>query len=79
MRALDAVLLDFRIPDIEGKEILAEIRRISAELPVFMMSGSHEGVVRQEIGELKINGFLAKPFGREQLLELLRTLPGRPH
>jgi CheY-like chemotaxis protein/anti-sigma regulatory factor (Ser/Thr protein kinase) len=64
----DAVLLDIRMPVMDGRTTLAEIRRRSglASLPVIAITASGEASADPE-GRSQFSGFIRKPFSRHTL------------
>lgn len=64
---LDLVLLDIRLPDISGIDVLKQIRKSHPVLPVIMITayGSVENVL--EACRLGADDYITKPFGLEQL------------
>jgi CheY-like chemotaxis protein len=71
---LDAVITDSTMPGMEGRELLARIRALRAELPVLVVSGSIEDpTVRAAEDPFTIR--LSKPVSPDRLrLELRRLL-----
>jgi signal transduction histidine kinase/CheY-like chemotaxis protein len=59
---LKLVLLDLTMPQLGGKEVLAEIRRVRADLPVILMSGYGEADAAEPLTARQVQGFLQKPF-----------------
>ena len=71
--AFDTVLMDVRMPGIDGIEATRRIRRMRPDARVIMMSAySVEQLVEAELRQ-GIVAFLRKPLDAERLLELLRT------
>ena len=68
----DVVLLDLRMPVMDGRTALAEIRKLHGLelLPVIAVTASSEATHEQEIRH-RFNGFLRKPFSRAALYEEL--------
>ncbi len=61
-KAIDLVLLDFKLPDMEAKQVYSELKARRPGLKVIVCSGySIDGPVR-EILEAGADGFLQKPF-----------------
>lgn len=58
----DLLLLDMRLPDMDGLEILAEAKKIHPSMPVVMLSGF--GDVETAVGAIKKGAYdyLSKPF-----------------
>ena len=69
----DLILLDLTMPRKGGIEVLTEVRRQSAEVPVVLMSGFTEGEVAAALESDPRTHFLHKPFTAESLEEVLRT------
>jgi len=66
--SLGVVLLDLRLPDADGAELLQEFKRLRPNLEVIMMTahGNVEGAV--ECMKHGASDFLQKPFRKERLL-----------
>jgi PAS domain S-box-containing protein len=81
-RGFDLVLMDMRMPGMDGLAAAARIRRMEAdagwsETPVHALTaniGEDDRLACQAAG---MNGFLAKPLDREQLARLLEETPAR--
>ncbi|KMY68846.1 hypothetical protein AAU61_04485 [Desulfocarbo indianensis] len=67
-RAIGLVLLDMAMPGMGGGQCLARLRELAPELPVVLSTGFAIG---QELRRLA-QGLLAKPFHREELLDMVR-------
>jgi PAS domain S-box-containing protein len=68
------LLTDVVMPGRSGKELSAEIARLSSETKVLFMSGySHDVIVHQGQLEEGVN-LIEKPFSAERLLERLRDI-----
>jgi CheY-like chemotaxis protein len=62
------VLLDLSMPRMSGEQVLAELRRLSADLPVVIMSGHAEQDIVSRLSPLGLTGYLQKPFRLPALL-----------
>jgi FixJ family two-component response regulator len=62
------VLLDVRMPDMDGLAVMAELSRRSIDWPVVFMTGHGEVAVAVEAMKLGAIDFLQKPFSEEGLL-----------
>lgn len=64
---LDAVVVDIRLPDIDGIKLVKIIKFKYPGIPVILISGYADQYSREEIRHLKVNAFLEKPVSPEQL------------
>ena len=71
-QALAAVLLDLRMPGLDGLELLRRIRRQGLRLPVLMISAHGEIPDAVEAMKEGAQDYLVKPFGAEELTLRLR-------
>ena len=60
--SLDCVLLDMKIPGMNGLEILKHIKELFATLPVVMMTGNSDMDLIRNAKELGASHFFTKPF-----------------
>lgn len=71
----DLVLLDIRMPEMDGLEVLARLRQERPELPVVMVSASSDRNVAERSLSKGAFDYLLKPFEPEELKEkVLRAL-----
>jgi two-component system nitrogen regulation response regulator NtrX len=75
--AYDFVLLDVRLPDGSGLDLLAEIATATPETVVIMMSGHATIDAAVQATRLGAFDFLEKPLSLERLLVLLRNAEER--
>ncbi|RMG46867.1 MAG: sigma-54-dependent Fis family transcriptional regulator [Acidobacteria bacterium] len=74
----DAILLDIRMPGLDGMEALKKIRASLPEVPVLMISGHGTIATAVEALRLGAEDFLEKPLEREVVLRrLARALERR--
>lgn len=74
---IDLVLLDMMMPGMDGIEVKNELRAIKADLRIIASSGLRRPT--QEGDELAdMNGFLAKPYSDQQLLQTVRSVLDAP-
>jgi CheY-like chemotaxis protein len=72
----DMVILDWRMPQICGKEVLSYIRQLPhySQIPIVIYTGIFEPVHFEEANELGANFFLRKPFDFLDLCQKLKKL-----
>ena len=69
---LRCIVLDYSMPKLTGDRVLAELRRVDADVPVIVMSGfSDQGVEAPFVG-LGVSSFVQKPFRLVELRNKLR-------
>ena len=64
----DIVFLDENMPGMNGLETLLEIKQISSNLPVVMITKSEEEFIMEEAIGSKIADYLIKPVNPKQIL-----------
>lgn len=72
----DLVLLDLRLPDIDGIEVCRELRSRS-DVPIIVVSARGEEVDRVVGLELGADDYVVKPFGFRELLARIRAVMRR--
>lgn len=67
------ILLDWKLPDINGIQVAREIRRsLGEEIPILLISAYDWSDFEAEAREAGINGFIAKPLFKSTLFHSLR-------
>ncbi len=72
-RPVDAVLMDVKMPDMDGLAALQRVQKLRPELPVIMMSGHGTIETAVKATQLGARDFLEKPISRDRLLVALRN------
>lgn len=78
---VDLLLLDIMLPGASGLDLLREVRAERPHLPVVMLTARGEETDRVLGLELGADDYVAKPFGRRELIARLRAVlrrAGRP-
>jgi CheY-like chemotaxis protein len=71
--AVDLVMLDLSMPEMTGRQVLAELARIRPDIRVLLSSGYSQADVPTGAN---VAGFLNKPFRFEELLRTIRAAMG---
>jgi putative two-component system response regulator len=70
---LDLVIIDYFMPQMEGRELAANIKLAAPSLPILMVTAYMEKLVDTQT---QVDGMLAKPFGvaelRQEVARLLK-------
>lgn len=66
-----AVILDLRLPDLYGTEVLREIKRSRPETVVLILTGHGTEIDRQRCLSLGAHAFMNKPLDIDRLLAIM--------
>lgn len=73
---IQLIILDIKMPGLNGIETLRQIRKILSDVPVIISTGYSEDSIDTSDPELKINDFLTKPFGTKEILRKIKMFLG---
>ncbi|MBX6370637.1 MAG: PAS domain S-box protein [Acidothermus sp.] len=75
---VDLVFLDIHLPDLEGADVLRELRTDAAlcHLPVYVVSADATAVQARRMRELGADGYLSKPLDVPRALEIIDAVLG---
>lgn len=70
--AVDLVVTDVRMPEMDGLELLTRVKAMQPDLPVIMLTA--HGTINAAVEAMRLGAFdyLTKPFSREQLKAAVR-------
>lgn len=69
----DIILLDLRMPKMDGTTTLKKLRSMGIQTPVFILSGFGSTNSTAEANELGAQGFIAKPYHLSEISQLLEA------
>jgi len=69
----DAIILDVGLPDGDGRDLCARLRRSGIKVPIIMLTGSDEETDVVRGLDSGANDYIAKPFRMAELLARLRA------
>ena len=73
----DVVILDWKMPDLDGIETIRRIRtEVSAPIPILLTSAYDWSDIEEEAKKAGANGFISKPLFRSGLYEKITELLG---
>ncbi|MBB5150005.1 MULTISPECIES: response regulator [Ureibacillus] len=74
---MDGVLLDMKLPGIDGKEILRKIKTLYPEMPVFIMSAYEEAEMVKQANCYGADYYFTKPFNIFELKDAVIKMINR--
>jgi DNA-binding response OmpR family regulator len=77
--APDLVVLDVRLPGIDGFEMLRRLRATGSKAPVLMLTARDEELDKVIGLELGADDYLTKPFGLRELMSRIKALLRRAY
>ena len=69
----DLVILDLGLPDMQGLELLRQIRQLREDVPIVVLSSRGDEVAKVEALDLGADDYVTKPFGMDELLARIRA------
>jgi len=69
-----AILLDVKMPDMDGIEFLAELRKKKPDVPVMIVTAYPSAASAAAAARLGASEYLTKPFTPEQITESVRRM-----
>ncbi len=69
----DLVILDLGLPDMQGLDLLRQIRARHEDVPIVVLSSRGDEAGKVEALDLGADDYVTKPFGMEELLARVRT------
>ena len=72
--AFDAVITDYSLPIINGIELAALIKEISADVPIVLYSGKIDIIEERQITEACIAGVIRKPCEVKKLDSIIKKV-----
>jgi two-component system KDP operon response regulator KdpE len=71
--APDAILLDLQLPDMDGAEVIRELRAGATFTPVIVLSSRDSEKTKVKLLDLGADDYVTKPFGMDELTARIRT------
>ncbi len=69
-----SVFLDINLPDISGFEVLTEIKKVSPDTKVIMMTADNTDYNREKAMQLGAAHFIGKPFSIPEIRQVLQDI-----
>jgi two-component system KDP operon response regulator KdpE len=71
--AVDVVVLDLGLPDLDGLEVIRRVRGSGSTLPIIVLSSRSDERGKVEALDLGADDYVTKPFGIDELLARIRA------
>ncbi len=68
------ILLDIKMPKINGLDILKQIKKLCPSLPVIIVTGYKSVETATEAVKLGASGYIVKPFKSEEILATTQSI-----
>lgn len=73
---IDFMLLDMTMPGMSGGDVVEAARGAGIRVPIVLTSGYDRDEMASQVGDGRVQGFLQKPFRRQELIDLARRVMG---
>jgi two-component system KDP operon response regulator KdpE len=70
---IDLLLLDLRLPDMDGLDVIRRLRAAGSTVPIIVLSSRVEEAAKVEALDLGADDYITKPFGVDELLARIRA------
>lgn len=67
----DVILLDIRMPKIDGLEAAREIRKFNQTVKIIFITGFESPQISQEANKYNIFAYIVKPVSQEEILQVV--------
>ena len=72
-RAPDLLILDLGLPDLDGLEVIRQLRELGSDIPIVVLSSRMDEKSKVLALDLGADDYVTKPFGIDELLARTRT------
>jgi len=67
----DLILMDIQLPDMDGRQVTREIRRMNVDIPIIAQTASRSPYEKELALEAGCTAVITKPFTLEELLNII--------
>lgn len=72
--AFDLIITDMTMPKVTGERLAREFRAVHSTVPIILLSGYSPLLNPKKLEKMEIQGFLPKPFLKEDLATMVRNV-----
>jgi CheY-like chemotaxis protein len=69
----DLILLDIRMPKIDGLEVASSVRKFNKEVKIIFVTAFDSPEMKKEALRYNISGYITKPAVTENIIEAIET------
>jgi two-component system chemotaxis response regulator CheY len=75
-RSLDLVITDLNMPQMDGIQLIREIRKHASysKVPILMLTTESQAIRKDEAKAAGATGWIVKPFVQEKLLQVVKKV-----
>jgi DNA-binding response OmpR family regulator len=70
----DVIVLDLRMPELDGVTVLKEIRSVDLKQPVIILTGDTTPGTERQVRALGVSGFIIKGSSMKHLVDTLNSI-----
>ncbi|MEM9775343.1 MAG: response regulator [Chloroflexota bacterium] len=71
---IDGIILDRRMPRMDGIETMKVLRQINPSTPIIMSSGFAENKATANLNDVSPDAYLYKPYEIQDLINMIQTI-----
>ena len=71
---ISAVIIDYRLPDMDGLHLFSEIRRYNPKIPAVLITSYGSKQLREDALQLGFSAYFDKPFDNHTLITSLHNI-----
>jgi two-component system, response regulator, stage 0 sporulation protein F len=75
----DVIILDMKMPGMDGLTVLQEIHRVDPRQPVIILTGAGTAEMEQQVRALGVTEFVEKEFSLDHLGDSLKRILNNPN
>ncbi|MFD1347881.1 response regulator [Oceanobacillus caeni] len=69
VNSFDLMILDYKLPIMDGTEVLEKLEKDNVEIPAIVMSGLVENIASEAMKSKLVKSVIAKPFNINEFVE----------
>lgn len=74
VNSFDLMILDYKLPIMDGTEVLEKLEKDNVEIPAIVMSGLVENIASEAMKSKLVKSVIAKPFNINEFVEKVHAI-----